>query len=71
MDEVNSGGYVVDILEASLWIIFNTDTFAQAIIGDINLGSDTHTTGAMAGIIYGIDNIPKKWLDKLLKKIIC
>lgn len=72
MDEINSGGYVVDTLEASLWVILNTDTFAQAIIGAINLGSDTDTTGAVtgaiAGIIYGIDNIPKKWLDKLLKK---
>lgn len=72
MDEINSGGYVVDTLEASLWVILNTETFAQAIIGAINLGSDTDTTGAVtgaiAGIIYGIDNIPKKWLDKLLKK---
>lgn len=72
MDEINSVGYVVDVLEANLWIIFNTDTFPQAIIGAINLGSDTDTTGAVtgaiAGIIYGIDNIPNKWLDKLLKK---
>ena len=38
----------------------------------INLGNDTDTIGAiagsMAGIIYGIDNIPKEWLNKLLKK---
>ena len=63
MYEINSSGYEVDSLEASLWIILNTDTFAQAIIGAINLGSDTDITGAVTGAIVGIiyekDNIPK------------
>lgn len=69
---VNSSAYIVDTLEASIWVLLNTDSFSQAIIGAINLGQDTDTigavTGAMAGIIYGYDKIPQEWLNKLLKR---
>lgn len=72
LDEIKSTGYVVDSLEASLWVILNTESFKQAIIGSINLGNDTDTigaiTGSMAGIIYGYESIPDIWLDKLKKK---
>ena len=38
----------------------------------MNLGDDTDTTaavtGGLAGIIYGFDNIPKEWIDKLKNK---
>lgn len=72
LDEIKSTGYVVDSLEASLWVILNTESFKQTIIGSINLGCDTDTigaiTGSMAGIIYGYESIPEIWLDKLKKK---
>ncbi|MDE5630021.1 MAG: ADP-ribosylglycohydrolase family protein [Bacilli bacterium] len=72
LDDISSSGYVVDSLEASLWVILNTESFKQAIIGSINLGNDTDTigaiTGSMAGIIYGYESIPDIWLDKLKKK---
>lgn len=70
--EISSSGYVVDTLEASLWVILNARNFKEAIIGSINLGNDTDTigaiTGSMAGIIYGYDSIPKKWLEKLARR---
>ncbi|MDE6141397.1 MAG: ADP-ribosylglycohydrolase family protein, partial [Bacilli bacterium] len=72
LDDISSSGYVVDSLEASLWVILNTESFKQAIIGSINLGNDTDTigaiTGSIAGIIYGYESIPDIWLDKLKKK---
>ena len=38
----------------------------------VNLGHDTDTTaaitGGLAGIIYGYDNIPKDWIEKLQRK---
>lgn len=72
LDDIKSSGYVIDSLEASLWVILNTESFKQAIIGSINLGEDTDTigaiTGSMAGIIYGYEEIPDIWLDKLKKK---
>lgn len=72
--DISSSGYIVDTLEASLWMLLNTNSYKEAIIGSINLGNDTDTIGAicgsMAGIIYGHDEIPKKWINTLLKKII-
>lgn len=71
LDDIKSSGYVVDTLEASLWVLLNTDSFAQSIIGAINLGNDTDTigaiTGSMSGIIYGYDSFPEKWTNKLIK----
>lgn len=72
LDDIYSSGYIVDTLEASLWVLLNTNSFKQAIIGAINLGQDTDTIGAivgsMAGIIYGINDIPKSWLENLKRK---
>ncbi len=72
LDDIKSTGYVVDTLEASLWIVLHADSYRDAIIASTNIGNDTDTigavTGSMAGIIYGIDIIPESWLDKLLRK---
>lgn len=72
LDDISSRGYVVDTLEASLWCLMVHDNFEDTILEAINLGNDTDTvaaiTGSMAGIIYGIDSIPKEWLDTLIKK---
>ena len=72
IDDIRSTGYVVDTLEASLWVLLKSNSYKDSIIGSINLGNDTDTigaiTGSMSGIIYGYDNIPKDWLDSLIKK---
>ena len=72
VQEIRSTGYVVDTLEAVIWIILNTNNFKQAIIGAINLGDDTDTvgaiTGSIAGILYGYNDIPKSWLKDLVKR---
>ena len=70
--EIKSSGYIVDTLEASMWVLLNAKDYREAIIGAINLGQDTDTIGAiagsMAGIVYGYDSIPDKWLEKLVKR---
>ncbi len=70
-DEINSSGYVLHTLEASIWCLLTTDNYKEAVLKAVNLGSDTDTTGAvtggLAGLLYGIENIPKKWLQKLAK----
>ena len=72
IDDIRSTGYVVDTLEASLWVLLKSNSYKDSIVGSINLGNDTDTigaiTGSMSGIIYGYDNIPKDWLDSLIKK---
>ena len=58
LDEIKSTGFIIDTLEATLWVLLNTTSYNQAIIGAINLGNDTDTigacTGGLAGIYYGI-----------------
>ena len=70
--EIKSSGYVVDTLEAAMWVLLNAKDYRETIIGAINLGQDTDTIGAiagsMAGIVYGYDSIPEKWVEKLVKK---
>lgn len=70
--EIESGGFVLDTLKASLWCILNSDNYKDAVLKAVNLGDDTDTTaavtGGLAGIIYGYDAIPKEWVDKLKNK---
>lgn len=72
LKDIKSSGYVVDSLEATIWVLLKSESYKEAIIGAINLGEDTDTigalTGALAGIVYGYDSIPKDWLDKLARK---
>lgn len=71
-EEIFSSGYVLHTLEASIWCILTTDNYADATLKAVNLGSDTDTTGAvtggLAGLLYGYQSIPPKWLQVLAKK---
>jgi len=66
---IRSGGFVIDTLEAALWCFLNTDNYRDAVLRAVNLGDDTDTTGAvtgaLAGLAYGLDGIPKEWRDQL------
>lgn len=68
-DEIRSGGYVMETLTASLWCLLTTKTFQDCVLAAVNLGSDTDTTGCvaggLAGVYYGYDNIPLPWLEVL------
>ncbi|GMQ59691.1 ADP-ribosylglycohydrolase family protein [Vallitalea sediminicola] len=70
-EDINSTGYVVDTLEASLWAFMTTNNYREAILKGINLGGDTDTIGAIiggvAGIFYGIRSIPDVWLQCLAR----
>lgn len=70
--EINSSGYVVDTLEAAIWCLLTTSSYKECVLKAVNLGNDTDTIGAvasgLAGIYYGAKNIPKDWLDKILKR---
>jgi ADP-ribosyl-[dinitrogen reductase] hydrolase len=66
---IRSSGYVIDSLEAALWAVNRTATFADAVLTAANLGGDADTTAAIAGQLagarYGLSGIPQHWLDKL------
>lgn len=70
-NEIRASGYVLHSLEASFWCFLNSDSYEETVLKAVNLGEDTDTTGAiaggLAGIYYGIENIPQKWIDNLAR----
>jgi ADP-ribosylglycohydrolase len=64
-------GYVVASLEAALWALYSTSTFADAVLAAANLGDDADTTaaicGQLAGALYGVDAIPEHWRQRVFK----
>lgn len=71
-EEIRSGGYVVETLEAVAWALVTTGSFEEALLKVVNLGQDTDTTGAIAGglaaLYYGYDAIPAAWIHEIRKK---
>ncbi|WP_422107240.1 ADP-ribosylglycohydrolase family protein [Winogradskyella sp.] len=71
-NEISSSGYVLDTLEAGFWCLLTSSTYKETVLKAVNLGSDTDTTGAiaggLAGLIYGYNAIPEHWLNVLARK---
>ena len=71
-EEIKSSGYVVDTLEAVLWCVGNTSNYRDCVLKAVILGEDTDMVGAiagsLAGLLYGMENIPKDWLNTLQNK---
>lgn len=72
-EEIKSSGYVVDTLEAALWCLLNTDNYKSLVLKAVNLGEDTDTVasvaGGLAGIYYGVEEIPQNWLKTLQNRL--
>lgn len=76
--DIKSYAYVVDTLEATLWLFLTTDSYDSSVVKAIRLGNDTDTiaalVGALSGIYYGHDSINEDWIKDLrlldyLKKV--
>lgn len=71
-NEIASSGFVIHTLEASIWCFLTSNSYAETVLKAVNLGDDTDTTaavaGGLAGLYYGVENIPKEWLDCLARK---
>lgn len=72
IDQIKGSGRASESLEAAHWCIWHTDNFKDAVLAAANLGDDADTTaaitGQIAGALYGVESIPKEWLDKLHKR---
>jgi ADP-ribosylglycohydrolase len=72
IEEINSGGYVIDTLEASIWCVLNSSSYPESVLKAVNLGGDTDTTaavtGGLAGIYYGVENMPWEWVEQIALK---
>lgn len=64
---IRSSGYVAHSLEAAIWCVGRTATFGDAVLLAANLCDDADTvaaiTGQLAGAIYGMSGIPKRWIE--------
>lgn len=69
--EIKGSGYVVDSLRAAVWLN-ETTSYEETVKTAISLGNDTDTTaciaGGIAGLKFGINEIPERWRDNLRGK---
>ncbi|ACM20939.1 ADP-ribosyl-(nitrogenase)-activating glycohydrolase [Geotalea daltonii FRC-32] len=66
-------GYVVDTMQTVFHHFFRGSNFEECLVSTVNQGGDADTTGAimgmLAGAYYGMENIPRRWLRKLDRKV--
>ena len=71
-DSISSTGFVVHTLEAALWAVDTTNSFAGALLKAVNLGDDADSVGAVAGQLagarYGLSAVPVNWLEVLINR---
>jgi ADP-ribosylglycohydrolase len=64
-EEIDSSGYVMHTLTASIWCMLTCTSFEETVLKAVNLGGDTDTTGTVAGGLagahYGLNSIPTHW----------
>jgi len=68
-ENIISDNNISDCTEAALWAFYTTNSFEDGCILAINLGLSANSIGAiygqLAGIYYGILNIPNRWTSKI------
>ncbi|MDR3250815.1 MAG: ADP-ribosylglycohydrolase family protein [Tannerella sp.] len=71
-EEIHSSGYVLHTLEAAVWCLLTTENYRDAVLKAVNPGEDTDTTaavtGALAGLCYGLENIPQEWRKQIARR---
>lgn len=69
LDDVQSSFYVVETLECALHCLLTTSSYSEAVLKAVNFGNDTDAVaavcGGLAGIYYGLENIPEKWMHDI------
>lgn len=70
--KINSSGYVVHTLEAAVWSLLNENNYRDGLLRAVNLGDDADSVGAvaggLAGLYYGYEGIPEKWLQTIQRR---
>lgn len=63
-------GYVRVAYRLAFWYLMNAPSYSAALIDVINRGGDSDTNGAIVGALlgsfYGIEGIPKEWIDTVV-----
>lgn len=67
--EIRAGGYVLDTIRAAFWCLLQNDGLEEVVVAAVSLGDDADTTGAVAGALagaaYGVNAIPRRWVDRV------
>lgn len=62
-------GTAHEVLASALYCFLRYDTFKEAAVASVLMGGDTDSrasiVGALAGTYYGIEGIPKKWVEQV------
>lgn len=70
--EGRGSGYVVDCLRSAFMILGQASDYEEAVKRAVLLGDDTDTTacvtGGLAGILYGVQDIPRRWMETLRER---
>ncbi len=70
--QIRGEGFAPLSLEAALWAVSRTDSYADAVLAAANLGDDADTTaaiaGQLAGALYGEEAIPEHWRELLVER---
>jgi ADP-ribosyl-[dinitrogen reductase] hydrolase len=65
-------GSIMHAYNTAWQCVEDTYTFKDAVVMAVNKGYDADTVGAVTGMLagrkYGYKSIPRKWLDKLMKR---
>jgi ADP-ribosyl-[dinitrogen reductase] hydrolase len=68
-DSINTIHHAVHTIQAAMYCFMKTNNYKDAVLMAVNLGDDTDTTaavtGGLAGLYYGFDTIPEKWIDQI------
>lgn len=71
IDELKSGGYVIEVLESSIWFFLKESSYKETVLSIINIGHDTDTSaaiaGGLAGIYYGLNGMPEHWVISIAR----
>jgi len=69
-DYITQQGWVLIALQNALWQLLHAQSFEDALINTVARGGDTDTNAAICGSLlgapYGLDAIPKRWVDTVL-----
>lgn len=70
-ESIKSDSYALHTLEASIWCLMTTDAYGEAVLKAVNLGGDSDSTaavtGGLAGISYGLKDVPERWVTSLAR----
>ena len=70
--DLRTDGFVQDTLQAAIWVTVFCESFEEGLVLLANLGGQSSTVcsvgGALLGARFGVEAIPKRWLDVLQQR---